>query len=40
MTGIILFFLLEKMVANCLGGGHSHTHGEEVEKKEDEKNEP
>ena len=26
MTGIIMFFILEKLVQSCMGGGHSHDH--------------
>lgn len=35
MTGIIGFFILEKLVANCLGHSHSHDHSG-ADKKVDE----
>lgn len=27
IVGIVAFFLIEKLTASCLGGGHSHDHG-------------
>eukprot|EP00352_Strombidinopsis_acuminata_P006748 CAMPEP_0176362428 /NCGR_PEP_ID=MMETSP0126-20121128/18423_1 /TAXON_ID=141414 ORGANISM="Strombidinopsis acuminatum, Strain SPMC142" /NCGR_SAMPLE_ID=MMETSP0126 /ASSEMBLY_ACC=CAM_ASM_000229 /LENGTH=154 /DNA_ID=CAMNT_0017718345 /DNA_START=218 /DNA_END=682 /DNA_ORIENTATION=- len=27
IVGIVVFFLIEKLTAACLGGGHSHDHG-------------
>lgn len=37
MTGIIGFFLLEKLVANCLGHSHSHDHSGADKKVEENK---